>query len=693
MRIFKAATTEFILKQSADGKHWYLQGIMSNNRIDRDYDVMDDSLLQNWCDVINNEHLNMFVDHAHDISSSVGSWNKAEYRNGDLVVEGRLEDPEVSPMAAAIIHKLQSGQRIGISIGADMQNSKKEFDGETGRSIRRILDAPLYEASLVGIPANQFAYVTGLELKSFKPYATAQQIVARLSIQKAKYASDFPHTIAFDWNGTVDARNTGQGIPMGTLDWLKSQGKEVIVFTSSTQSDDKLFARKICEAHGIPITDDESILDHADMFVGDKDSDRRRAGQHGAKWVHVRNFDEKKIGENSANDKPEIIGGQDSDSTTNKSGLDYQGLPADGRFVDSNTHFNHYSAECTRLHPGETHSDYESRFRTMQKSSGRNKALPSEFAVGAFNNDVAEQQKVVEQQRANGRLMTGGRPDPNKLLQLRTPMQPASKIAAEPGMSGSSEVFRTDTGSKIEVNGDAWGTRNPYVGIKPTDALQEERKALADLRRWSMEKRSTYGSQSWVPAMNAETIRQTQLAGEDQRVKELEEHRDRQERLHSLGQTHDNTICRHCVGEQPSALTQPKPAPPLDQIAPQQNLGAEALAGVDPTQTGEKQAYSGGPAPIFGQGKAEENGREFTGNPAARLDEDVGSSGMGAVGTGPRFSDEDKEESIVSMRPGGSQGVHEETKLSDQEKPPYKDREVPVGTNLNFAKKKTYYAR
>ena len=48
------------------------------------------------------------------------------------------------------------------------------------------------------------------------------------------------------------------------------------------------------------------------------------------------------------------------------------------------------------------------------------------------------------------------------------------------------------------------------------------------------------------------------LTEQRKEIEQMETHRSNQERLHSLGQQHDQSICRHCTGEQPSAL-KPKP--------------------------------------------------------------------------------------------------------------------------------------
>lgn len=101
----------------------------------------------------------------------------------------------------------------------------------------------------------------------------------------------FPRAIAFDWNGTVDARNTGVGIPLAALVALKDAGKDVVVYTSSVNGAGKAFMREVLDSYGIRYTGKEGVLDRVDMFVGDKASDERKAGRRGAKFVYVGDFD------------------------------------------------------------------------------------------------------------------------------------------------------------------------------------------------------------------------------------------------------------------------------------------------------------------------------------------------------------------------------------------------------------------
>lgn len=115
---------------------------------------------------------------------------------------------------------------------------------------------------------------------------------------KAEEVADdfhFPYIIAFDWNGTIDARNTGRGIPIQVLQDLQSKGKKVLVFTSSTQGADKDFMRQTLDQLSIPYTDDERVLTDVDMLIGDKKSDEKRAGRYGVKFIDVNEFSVDKV--------------------------------------------------------------------------------------------------------------------------------------------------------------------------------------------------------------------------------------------------------------------------------------------------------------------------------------------------------------------------------------------------------------
>src|SRR5438093_3351208 len=153
--------------KSADGKSWWLEGIASDTSVDYDGDKMSPKVLQEWANKINTEGVNVHGDHKHGLFDSIGIFRQAEVRGSSLIVRARLEDPEINPQVKQLLHKLEVGERVGLSIGADLQRSHTERSG--GQPVRVIDEAPLHEISVVGIPANPNAQVLGVVYKSLQP--------------------------------------------------------------------------------------------------------------------------------------------------------------------------------------------------------------------------------------------------------------------------------------------------------------------------------------------------------------------------------------------------------------------------------------------------------------------------------------------------------------------------------------------
>jgi hypothetical protein len=192
----------------------------------------------------------------------------------------------------------------------------------------------------------------------------------------------------------------------------------------------------------------------------------------------------------------------DTNMHTKSAVLDWQGLPVDSRFADKNVHYNHYSSECTRIHPGELHSDYEWKFATaLRVQKLRSRKVGSWIEKQAGDKLSLDNMRQKWPQAGTARLF-----------------QPEVKIAAEPGISGSSEVFRTDTGRKppgpqdYASQGwtghadDPWNN-GPTTNTKPTDARipigsdghslgeEGEKRSLGEDQRLARTKRHYNGVQ------------------------------------------------------------------------------------------------------------------------------------------------------------------------------------------------------
>ncbi len=146
--------------KAKDGKSYhYATGIASDQSLDRDGDRMSGKAIDQMKSFVE-EGMNFYADHKHGLFDMLGVLTKAENRNGRLYVEARLEDPELNPQTKLFLHKLDIGEKIGLSIGGDLK--KSHMDGNT----RIIDDVVLYEISAVGIPSNANAYMLGSVYKN-----------------------------------------------------------------------------------------------------------------------------------------------------------------------------------------------------------------------------------------------------------------------------------------------------------------------------------------------------------------------------------------------------------------------------------------------------------------------------------------------------------------------------------------------
>jgi HK97 family phage prohead protease len=277
--------------------------------------------------------------------------------------------------------------------------------------------------------------------------------------------------------------------------------------------------------------------------------------------------------------------------------------------------------------------------RATDSVPGNNKILPSEFSSPFVN-----QRDWVQQAKPDERFLTGGQPDRDKLLNTRSPMQPEAKIAAEPGKSGSSEVFRTDLGQKIDLN-------------------EDEKKALSDIRTWALQKVGAV-PERFRDELNQNLARRAALAQNEQTVSQLEQHRIQQERLHSLGQLHDQSVCRHCVGEQPSALNQPRPGQTYTYTVPQ----VQKKKGAPPWRHEDDDGPMGDIASA--------SSSSVSGNPNVRAEEDIG--GMPALGSGA-MGEEDEDDVDT--------GTDARLKILSPS-----EETASAGTDLRLAPKRRHYS-
>ena len=154
-------------KSASNDGHHYISGIISDTSVDRDGDRFTYSALKQMEQAIN-EGAPLFQNHNYDISDTLGTPVRAELRgnqsNAELWAEFRLEDPDYNPNVKNLIHKLETGERLGFSIGGESGDTPPIRRGD----VRELPSMNLYEVSVVGIPSNSHSYVMGHVYKTLR---------------------------------------------------------------------------------------------------------------------------------------------------------------------------------------------------------------------------------------------------------------------------------------------------------------------------------------------------------------------------------------------------------------------------------------------------------------------------------------------------------------------------------------------
>lgn len=105
----------------------------------------------------------------HDLRELVGRWDDYREDANGLMMRGRIATR--TERGADAVELLELGALKGLSIGFNTVKSEMDHD----KGIRRLLEIDLWEVSLVSVPANPLANVTG-----FKSIETTREFEAAL---------------------------------------------------------------------------------------------------------------------------------------------------------------------------------------------------------------------------------------------------------------------------------------------------------------------------------------------------------------------------------------------------------------------------------------------------------------------------------------------------------------------------------
>lgn len=410
--------------KSADGRAYWLEGIASDTSVDRDGDRMSEALLHKWENLINTQHVNFHGDHKHGLFDTLGVFREAEVNDGKLFVRARLEDPEINPAVKQLLAKLDAGLNVGLSIGGDLTNSTKEWDGATGQHVRTIKDATLYEISAVGIPANGNAVVLGSVYKSFNPYQYESHYTSECS-------RVHPGLAHIDYEKVFQRPN--------------SQPAQIVININKSTEDGSL----VNPAH----------FDAAQRGVNPPGRIAAEPGKSGSSEVF----------RTDTGQKPSIYSDED-----------------------------------------EAMADLERFYEELHGTKAEEMPAYTGGPAGVFGQGKAEEDDVRQNRQAGGQVKT----------EDLAPQMPAT--------SGLGEERRK---------------REPYAG-RPGGAMGYREEHNKNLKQGFLQRMLTLQKAgAWVQQMAQE---QAQRQGADDAIRDAGDYRDIHEKLHELNQPHDLAVCRHC---------------------------------------------------------------------------------------------------------------------------------------------------
>lgn len=154
-----------IVETNAKGEsrtRYKLFGTASTTSLDRDGEVVTKHAMLDMAKQINAKKLPIFGNHQHDWENMLGYADTAELSQSgeELNIVITTDYEETNPKVNQLIGKLEGELPISLSIGGKVKDAKAEFHQGAGKDVNHIYRVGLLETSVVGIGANQDAFLS-----------------------------------------------------------------------------------------------------------------------------------------------------------------------------------------------------------------------------------------------------------------------------------------------------------------------------------------------------------------------------------------------------------------------------------------------------------------------------------------------------------------------------------------------------
>lgn len=151
-------TFNLIKTYKADEGHAFVEGIASGTEVDLTGERMSVEALKSMVESLKSGLVEFRSEHSHDWDASIGEIVSLSLNDDNKLVYKAKLDLGYSK-ARDLVHAIEKGRQLGVSIGASVIKARMEWAEEIGKSVYTYFELALKEISVTGTAAYQYSWI------------------------------------------------------------------------------------------------------------------------------------------------------------------------------------------------------------------------------------------------------------------------------------------------------------------------------------------------------------------------------------------------------------------------------------------------------------------------------------------------------------------------------------------------------
>jgi HK97 family phage prohead protease len=142
----------------ADDDHVYVEDIASGTEVDLTGERMSVEALKSMVESLKSGLVEFRSEHSHEWDASIGEIVSLSLNDDNKLVYKAKLDLGYSK-ARDLVHAIEKGRQLGVSIGASVIKAGMEWAEEVGKSVYTYFELALKEISVTGTAAYQYSWI------------------------------------------------------------------------------------------------------------------------------------------------------------------------------------------------------------------------------------------------------------------------------------------------------------------------------------------------------------------------------------------------------------------------------------------------------------------------------------------------------------------------------------------------------